>query len=84
MARKVIYFSDSSESQLKLYEHLAKMENPSEYIRNLIAADLNKTNPLTRSELEDVLKNYLFATPTPKSTESSSQEDVNSILDFGE
>ena len=84
MARKVIYFSDSSESQLKLYEHLEKMENPSEYIRNLIAADLNKTNPLTRSELEDVLKNYLFAIPTPKSTESSSQEDVNSILDFGE
>lgn len=84
MARKVIYFSDSSESQLKLYEHLEKMENPSEYIRNLIAADLNKTNPLTRSELEDVLKNYLFATPIPKLTESSSQEDVNSILDFGE
>ena len=84
MARKVIYFSDSSESQLKLYEHLEKMENPSEYIRNLIAADLNKTNPLTRSELEDVLKNYLFATPIPKSTESSSQEDVNSILDFGD
>ena len=81
MPRKVIYFGDN---HLDLFDHLSKMENPSEYVRQLIFNDIYAAKPLTRTELEAVLKKYLSNTVVQTEQKEviklPSAEDVNTIF----